>query len=583
MALVNQLQNAGATDKVLAHASGKHVVQGHLLWSYTIGTDPNHRIVVRHALADVRGGGRWKGPLSVYFSGLNVATADYEFFDGSQTATGTLFDTDVPHFRTVILDVKGGTGVGDADTKSNPPTGDAGVLAICECEMFPDFDSSGNQVDPADGVTVVATPGQALDESYFTYTVNPARVLAGWYLKYCEDAVRDDINWTIWSAWRDYLGGTETVDYTTLVDFDGFGLTGSYYSGTLFNTFVGKRVDPVLSFALSSGTPLPGVTSGSFSVRWEGKIKPTYSETYTFKIIHDNGARLWVNGVQIINQWNDSGTSTPGTHTGTIALTAGQFYDIKAEWNEGGVVAEFQLLWSSASQSEEIIPAEVLYPLAESRARYEAHISFSTPATIDQMIDALLLCSNSIRQDVDGKMEFRSVEQLASSFHVQQGQNHILDDLIEFRRSDRRITQPFNVFEAVFNDLDSQYLEKPLSPVQLEVPELLASAGGRRIVNSIDFSSGGRTINLNRWQALKILRILAADAVNDLEVEFEGTARLYQVIKGDLIELTHEDGDFDQAEFIVAEATDNSPEETADTRRFLLKEWDPDAVIPPLV
>src|SRR5687768_12888371 len=105
MALVNQLQNNGATDKVLAIASGIHIVQGHLIWSYITGTPPNHRIVVRHALGDARGG-KWKGLKSVYFSGLNVAIADYTFLDGSQTATSTLFDTDVPHFRTVILDAK---------------------------------------------------------------------------------------------------------------------------------------------------------------------------------------------------------------------------------------------------------------------------------------------------------------------------------------------------------------------------------------------------------------------------------------------------------------------------------------------
>jgi hypothetical protein len=33
-----------------------------------------------------------------------------------------------------------------------------------------------------------------------------------------------------------------------------------------------------------------------FGVIWEGQIKPRYSETYTFKVIKDNGAKLTVNG-----------------------------------------------------------------------------------------------------------------------------------------------------------------------------------------------------------------------------------------------------------------------------------------------
>ncbi len=564
MALVDHLKNDDPTNKVLAIASGVHVAQGHLAFSYTIGTSPNHRIVVRHAIADARSG-KWNKVKAVYFSGLNVPASDYEVFYGRQTATGTLFNTDIPRYGTVILDAKGSMGVGNADTKANPPVGDSGLIGIFETGQFPDFDGFGNQVIPGTS-TIVSAFGGALNETYFSYTTNPARVLAGWYLEYCEDASAADINWTVWTQWRDYLAAPETVDYTTLANFDGFGLTGKYYSDQSFTNLLETRIDPSLYFANSSGTPAAGQSATGFSVRWTGFIKPQYSETYTFKLTHDNSGKVIIGGTTVINQ------TSVGTHTGTIALTAGQFYPITVEWADFGAPSELSLSWFSSSRSEEIIPPEALYPAVESRPRYEAHISFSTPATIDQMIDAILLCSNSIRQDVGGKMEFRCIEQLTPTFHIQEGQNHILDDVINFHRSDRRSSDPFNVYEAVFNDIDSKYLEKPVSPIQIEIPELLKLTGNRRIVSTINFAGQGRTINMNRWQALKILKRLADEAVNDLEVSFTGRAALYPVVQGDLVKLTHPDGAFEETAFSVKEATDNSSEETADTRRFLLIE-----------
>ena len=68
--------------------------------------------------------------------------------------------------------------------------------------------------------------------------------------------------------------------------------------------------------------------------------------------------RLWVNGVQLINKWQDQG----GTEwSGTIALVAGQIYDIKMEYFENGWNANATLSWASASQVKQIIPQAALY------------------------------------------------------------------------------------------------------------------------------------------------------------------------------------------------------------------------------
>ncbi|MCV5003513.1 PA14 domain-containing protein, partial [Escherichia coli] len=79
------------------------------------------------------------------------------------------------------------------------------------------------------------------------------------------------IDWATLDTLRQYCDQMVTPDYTALPQ--GVGLTGSYYNGTNFNTFVSKRVDKVLQFDQSSGAPALGLTATSFSVRWEGKIK----------------------------------------------------------------------------------------------------------------------------------------------------------------------------------------------------------------------------------------------------------------------------------------------------------------------
>lgn len=577
MPIVNHLKNADAQRKVLAVASGVHVVEGHLIYSYAVGSSPTHNIYLRQALGE----GTWKGARRIFFKGLDIPAADFHFLNGLQTATTSWFDTDVPHFRTVICDVKCPTGIGAVNTEETPPTDFRGIF---ECELFPDFDEDGNQIDPDDGTPVVLfedlLDGSAiLDEDYFTYTVNPARVAVGWMFKYGNTTV-DDINWTVWAAFRDFHDQTELVDYTVLPEFEGFGLSGSFYNGTNFNTLLSKRIDPVIDFPNSSKAPMFGQTVGSFSARWEGKIRPLYSETYTFKITHDNGARLWVNGVAILDHattWDNTGTITPGTHTGTIVLAADAFYDIKVEWNDGGSPNEFRLKWSSASQTEEIIPPEVLYPLPQEQALYEAHVQFSTPTDIDTMIDRVLLVSNSLRQDVDGKTEFYCIEQLSNSFHFQEDllehERQIMRDkdgrdIFSFTRTDRRATDLQNVWEAKIKDLDSQYLEEPFNPLIIEIPELIAAAGRKIYGSPIDLG------NMTRWQARKVLMyIVGRTVLADTTINLNGTARTYQVICNDLAQVTHSLGNFDMKQFIVLEATDNSPEETAETRIFKLQEW----------
>lgn len=558
----------------LAVAAGRHIVEGHLVASYYDGTNVYFLV----ALAT----GVWDSVEGIWYRGKRLSPENYHFLDGSQTAPSAWFPDFPAHTGTVMLAVKLPQGAEfSTDTKANPPVQknreDLGL--ICKCEKFPDWDMTGNQIVPLDYAgqpgdlapgAIVATPEQPINWKYITYTVSPARVLAGWYFKYQPDPLRSDINWQVWTAWKAYCATLETIDYTTLDS--GYGLTARYYIGTNFEQFQSQRVDPAINFNISDGAPAAGLPLDNFSARWTGEIEPEFTEAYTFKIIHDNGARLWVNGVQLINLWTDDGQTPAGasaTSIGTIELTAGQFYDIKVEWNEGGGPGEFRLFWSSASQPEEIIPYKRLYPEGGVQENYQCHSAFTFPSTINQMIDQICLVTNTLRQDVNEQMEFRCVEQLESQFHFKAGEFHIIDEKIAVSRSDRRRVELNNVLQARFRDLDSQFLEEPQEPVVVRIDELIEAANGREIPGDvIDLGS------CNRWTATKILNYKKMRSVlYDQKVTFKGTARTYTAMPNGLVTVTHPRLEIPAKKFFAVEVKSHSGEQTAQTKEYKLQEW----------
>lgn len=147
--------------------------------------------------------------------------------------------------------------------------------------------------------------------------------------------------------------------YPPVVMGAGTGLRAEYFTGIAFNASKLIRTDSVIDFNWAYGAPDASMTVDNFSVRWTGKVQPRYSQTYTFSMAKDDGIRLWVNGQLIIDSWGYSGTAEI---SGTIALVAGQLYDIKVEYYEGASVAKAQLFWSATGQAKEIVPKTQLYP-----------------------------------------------------------------------------------------------------------------------------------------------------------------------------------------------------------------------------
>ncbi|MFH1718680.1 MAG: PA14 domain-containing protein [Planctomycetota bacterium] len=138
---------------------------------------------------------------------------------------------------------------------------------------------------------------------------------------------------------------------------DGGGIKGDYYKGMNFENLVLTRIDPQIDFSWAAGEPDPKVGIDSFSVRWTGEVEAAFTETYKFYARADDGVRLWVDGIQLVNAWIDQGATE---YSGELDLIAGNTYSIVMEMYENGGDAVAELRWSSPSTPKQIIPQAAL-------------------------------------------------------------------------------------------------------------------------------------------------------------------------------------------------------------------------------
>ena len=171
----------------------------------------------------------------------------------------------------------------------------------------------------------------------------------------------------------DGRGGTTCTPTTGT----GTGLRGEYFNSRTLTTFVSSRTDARVDFNWGTGSPMTGLPSDNFSVRWTGQVSPRFTGPTTFYTQSDDGVRLWVNNQLLVDNWTNH---APVENSGTITLTAGQRYDVKMEYYEatGGAVA--RLSWSSSCETKQVVPAAQLYPAAAPASGDSSQYNFEASA-----------------------------------------------------------------------------------------------------------------------------------------------------------------------------------------------------------
>jgi len=157
---------------------------------------------------------------------------------------------------------------------------------------------------------------------------------------------------------------------------EGGGIRGFYYGNmNLAGLPVLNRIDPQIDFDWADDVPAPGLPNDNFGVRWVGEIDVPFTETYTFYANTEDGVRLWVNDVQIMDLWQNR--RSPTEAKASIDLEGGQRYPIVMEFYDAGGVAVAQLSWESPSTPKELIP----------QGAYSAPLRASSPTPAGGAVD----------------------------------------------------------------------------------------------------------------------------------------------------------------------------------------------------
>jgi beta-glucosidase len=158
-----------------------------------------------------------------------------------------------------------------------------------------------------------------------------------------------------------FLRSAAPVPAASLRTGDGkVGLTGIYFhnkdlSGKPVVTRTAAQVD------FSPEHPLPeelGLedfsAAGDFSARWSGVLTPPDSATYRLSVEGAGGARLWLDGKLLLDDWMQHSELT--TRTSEVRLEKGRSYPLRLEYFYGGsgFYRGVRLLWSEVKGDDTV-------------------------------------------------------------------------------------------------------------------------------------------------------------------------------------------------------------------------------------
>ena len=148
----------------------------------------------------------------------------------------------------------------------------------------------------------------------------PVSILQG-----IRDKVGDGVK-VVHAPWKSAADGLELISAEYFPD----GLTAHYYGNMQLEGSDKTRQEPWVNYEPSNQPPDPFIPRGSFSVRWQGKLRPAVSGKYQFCFTAAGGGeRLFVDGQKVIDQWWNHPVENG---IGEVELVAGREYDLQAEY-----------------------------------------------------------------------------------------------------------------------------------------------------------------------------------------------------------------------------------------------------------
>ncbi|MCW5943410.1 MAG: C40 family peptidase [Fimbriimonadaceae bacterium] len=132
----------------------------------------------------------------------------------------------------------------------------------------------------------------------------------------------------------------------------GNGLKGEYYADDRLGRMTTFRTDATVWFDWA-GTNNPAMANKGFSVVWEGRLTPEYSEEYTFSVESENGYTLYLDGKRVLEKTRGGRTNPEAK----LMLQAGRAMSFRFEYYVVREPAGVKLCWASPSTPKSVVPA----------------------------------------------------------------------------------------------------------------------------------------------------------------------------------------------------------------------------------
>lgn len=153
-----------------------------------------------------------------------------------------------------------------------------------------------------------------------------------------------------------------SVDVTPYAIGNGLGLQASYFNNSTLSGTPGlTRVEAPGLNVPAGAVPVSGFPSSLWTTRWSGTITAPVSGTYSLQTVRrsDDGVRVWVDNVLVIDNWTGSTT----TRQVDVALTANTPRQIRVEFIDWSDAATLTMSWRMPGQSTySPIPTGVFNP-----------------------------------------------------------------------------------------------------------------------------------------------------------------------------------------------------------------------------
>lgn len=124
------------------------------------------------------------------------------------------------------------------------------------------------------------------------------------------------------------------------------GFLGEYFHGQSFEKFILARADQTISLENAEFKDLLGRTE-NLSIRWTGKLPLKKDVRYTLHCRSDDGQRLWINGINVINDWEEQPAKWQQK---SVTVRRSGLYELCYEYYQGEGDGEVRIEWEGEGE-----------------------------------------------------------------------------------------------------------------------------------------------------------------------------------------------------------------------------------------